>query len=179
MNIKKRTDIIICTLTYQDIESIVTHFQANEWPKPASLFEGYLHEQIQNERTVWIAYLDKKPVGYVTLKWLSEYEPFKIQKIPEINDLNVLPSFRKMGIGSQLLERAEQQAATQSETIGIGVGLYGGPDGGYGPAQILYIKSGYLPNGLGISYQDKILEYGQSAILDDDLVLWFTKKLIP
>lgn len=45
-------------------------------------------------------------------------------------DLNVLPDFRKMGIASLLLDTAEKQAATKSQIIGIGVGLYAGPDGG-------------------------------------------------
>lgn len=52
-------------------------------------------------------------------------------------DLNVLPRFRKMGIGSLLLDIAEKEAATKSDVVGIGVGLYAGEDGGYGSAQRL------------------------------------------
>ena len=77
-------------------------------------------------------------------------------------DLNVLPHYRKMGVGSLLLDCAEKEAATKSQIIGIGVGLYAGEDGGYGAAQRLY----YKPTVLGNNYP-----------LDDDLVLWFTKKL--
>lgn len=51
-------------------------------------------------------------------------------------DLRVLPGFRNFGIGS-LLGIAEKEAPTKSETIGIGVGLYAGEDGGYGAAQRL------------------------------------------
>lgn len=83
--------------------------------------------------------------GYVTLKWQSQYPSFKAENIPEIMDLNVLPAFRKMGIGSLLLDRAEKEAATRSKVVGIGVGLYAGADGGYGPAQRLYVKRGYIP----------------------------------
>lgn len=39
------------------------------------------------------------------------------------------------------------EAATKSAAIGIGVGLYAGEDGGYGAAQRLYVKRGYIPDG--------------------------------
>ena len=169
--------ISIHPLSEADIPNLVTDFAAHNWPKPQSLFNEYLKEQQNNKRLIWVAYTDQQVAGYITLKWESQYEPFHKDHIPEIMDLNVLPPFRKIGIGSKLLEVAENEAATKGDTIGIGVGLYNAPDGGYGPAQKLYIRHGYLPNGLGLSYQYKILEYGDKAILDDDLVLWFTKKL--
>ncbi len=59
-------------------------------------------------------------------------------------DLNVLPNFRQLRIGSTLLQIAEENAVSQSDVVGIGVGLYGDPDGGYIQAQRLYIVS-YLP----------------------------------
>ena len=85
-------------------------------------------------------------------------------------DLNILPSFRKMGIGFLLF-------AIRSDTIGIGVGPYAGEDGGYGSAQRLYIKRGYIPDGKGVTYNYESTIPGNSYPLDDDLVLWFTKRL--
>lgn len=82
-----------------------------------------------------------------------------------------------MGIGSLLLDTAEKEAATKSQIIGIGVGLYAGPDGGYGAAQRLYIKRGYIPDGKGLTYNYEPTIPGNSYLLDDELVLWFTKKL--
>ena len=109
----------------------------------------------------------------MTLKWHSAYQPFQKQHIPEIMDLNVLPPFRHKGIASQLLNLAEHEASQQSNIVGIGVGLYAD----YGNAQKLYIARGYQPNGLGITYDYKPIEPGKMVCLDDDLVLWFTKKL--
>lgn len=76
--------------------------------------------------------------------------------VPEVMDLNVLPSFRKMGIG---------------------VGLYAGEDGGYGEAQRLYIKRGYIPDGKGVTYNYQPAIPGNSYPLDDGLVLMCRKKL--
>jgi GNAT superfamily N-acetyltransferase len=124
-----------------------------------------------------VANVHNQFAGYVTLKWQSQYPSFKAENIPEIMDLNVLPAFRKMGIGSLLLDRAEKEAATRSKVVGIGVGLYAGADGGYGPAQRLYVKRGYIPDGKGVTYNYEPTILGNSYPLDDELVLFFTKKL--
>ncbi|WP_371218699.1 GNAT family N-acetyltransferase [Orientia tsutsugamushi] len=77
-----------------------------------------------------MAHVYEQFAGYITLKWQSQYPSFKAQRIPEIMDLNVLPVYRKMGIGSLLLDTAEKEAVTRREIVGIGFGLYAGADGG-------------------------------------------------
>lgn len=152
-------------------------FNQISWNKPPSLFEEYLKEQEACDRLVWVAYVQDEFAGYVTLKWRSSYPFFKEQNIPEIMDLNVMPSFKKMGIGSMLLDIAEKEAATKSEVVGIGVGLYAGADGGYGAAQKLYVKRGYITYGQVVTYNYKPTIPGNSYQLDDYLVLWFTKNV--
>ena len=87
-------------------------------------------------------------------------------------------NYRKKGIASELISIAEKEAKQIGNTIGLGVGLYGGIDDGYGAAQKLYIKLGYKPDGLGITYNEKRVSYGQQVVLDDNLILWFTKYLV-
>ena len=164
-------------LAEEDIVAISEAFNQIGWNKPLSLFEGYLKEAGLSKRLIWVAYVRNEFAGYVTLKWQSCYPFFKEQNIPEIMDLNVLPSSRKMGIGSHLLEIAEKEAVTKSKVVGIGVGLYAGDDGGYGAAQRLYVKRGYIPDGKGVTYNYQNTIAGNSYPLDDALVLWFTKKL--
>ncbi|KTD73429.1 GNAT family N-acetyltransferase [Legionella tucsonensis] len=172
-----KIEVSIKALELSDIPILVDAFQKANWHKPASLFEVYYQEQQHAERVVWLAYVQDQIAGYVTLKWISYYESFARQKIPEIMDLNVLPVFRKLGIGSALLTAAEEKASSQHDRVGIGVGLYGGPDEGYGQAQRLYVNRGYIPDGLGISYGYKPTIPGETYPLDDDLILWFTKNL--
>lgn len=167
----------IRSLTEGDIKAIVSSFHQIGWNKPASLFKEYLKEQEAGERIVWVAHFKGEFAGYVTLKWQSQYPSFKAQNIPEIVDLNVLPAYRKIGVGSLLLDTAEKEAATKSQIIGIGVGLYAGEDGGYGSAQRLYVKRGYIPDGKGVTYNYEPTIPGNSYPLDDDLALWFTKRL--
>lgn len=47
----------------------------------------------------------------------------------------------------------------------------------YGNTQRLYVHLGYVPDGLGLYYKDKQLNYSDMAKVDDDLVLYSTKKL--
>lgn len=58
--------------------------------------------------------------------------------------------------------------------IGLAVGLYAD----YGPAQKLYFKLGYIPDGFGITYEYAQVIPGQSYCVDDSLLLWLTKSLI-
>ena len=164
--------ITLSPLREKDIPIIVDSFAKAFWPKPASTFEQYFKEQNQNERCVWLAYLGHELAGYVTLTWKSSYEPFRILGIPEIMDLNVLPAFRKQGIGSLLIASAEEEAFKEHDTVGIGVGLYAD----YGQAIKIYVDRGYKPDGRGVTYNYQLVEPGHDACVDDDLILWFSKK---
>lgn len=157
----------------KDIPFLVNEFARYHCNKPRSTFDLYWQEQNTNQRFMWVALHKGQFAGYVTLKWISDYQSFKDQHIPEIMDLNVLSPYRNKGIGTRLLEVAEQLAATQSQVVGLGVGLYND----YGNAQKLYIKKGYIPDGYGVTYKYQPVIPGDSAPVDDDLVLWFTKDI--
>jgi GNAT superfamily N-acetyltransferase len=158
-------------LAAHDVDAISAAFAA--WPKPRGLYEDYLAEQGDGRRVVLVAWRDADVCGYATVVWHPGYPPFREQGIPEIQDLNVLPEFRRRGIASRLLDVAEELVATRSPVVGIGVGLYAD----YGPAQRLYAKRGYVPDGHGASYRNRMLRGGEAVVADDDLVLHLTKRL--
>lgn len=165
------SNIEITIFEESNIVNLVDVFAKANWPKPVSLFKQYLEEQKAGERRVWLAYLDKQIAGYCTLSFKSKYKPFADSNIPEIMDLNVLPKFRNLGVGSALLDIAE--ASVTQGLVGIGVGLYED----YGNAQKLYIKRGYIPDGKGVSYNYEIVAPGNNYPVDDDLVLWLIKNI--
>jgi GNAT superfamily N-acetyltransferase len=156
-----------------DVPVLVTDFEAVSWPKPRGQFERYLAEQSEGARTVLVARSEQNLCGYGTILWRSDYPPFRDQRIAEINDLNVLPRFRRQGVASRLLEEAERRVAERFDVVGIGVGLYAD----YGPAQRLYIKRGYVPDGRGIAWRNQVVQGGQLVVADDDLVLYLTRQL--
>jgi GNAT superfamily N-acetyltransferase len=150
-------------------------FDAIGWHKPAAQYLRYLDEQTADQRPVLVARVDGVFAGYVTVVWEPGYEAFREAKIPEIQDFNVLPRFRRQGIGSALMDAAEALIATRSATAGIGVGLY--PD--YGPAQRLYVLRGYVPDGRGIASETVPVKPGQVVRVDDELALYFTREVRP
>lgn len=165
--------ILIRRLFSSDCRTIAEAFRQQGWNKPQEQFQNYLMEQNQGEREVLIAEFDNEFAGYLTILRQSKYPPFKEKNIPEINDFNVLIKFRGRGIGTALMDAAENLAAKKSETVGIGVGL----TADYGAAQRLYVKRGYIPDGQGISQNGKFLKYGDRITIDDGLTLWLTKNL--
>jgi len=156
----------------KDIDEIVEAFKKIDWHKPRKTYEAYIHEQIQNILVIFVARINGTFCGYVTLKWQTTHQPFSRNNIPEISDLNVLSQYRKMGIGTKLIQACEEIAKKHAYTeIGIGVGM----TSDYGSAQRLYVHLGYVPDGLGLYYKDKQLKYSDIAKVDDDLVLYSKK----
>lgn len=165
--------LTILPLEPADITPIAAAFAELGWDKPASQYEKYLSEQETGQRVVLVAFLDGEFAGYVTIVWRSHYPAFAIQDIPEIVDFNVLPQFRRQGIGAALMDEAERQVAARSAVVGLGVGM----TTDYGSAQRMYAKRGYIPDGRGLHSRGQPVQYGQSVPVDDDLVLYFTKSL--
>ncbi|MEM8488244.1 MAG: GNAT family N-acetyltransferase [Bacteroidota bacterium] len=159
--------------TPTDASWMAAGFLGMGWAKPDGYFEARLLEQASDALVVLVARVGEAYAGHGLVRWESSYEPFAVAGIPEIQDLNVLPGYRNRGIGTQLLDAAESSIATRSPLAGIGVGLYAD----YGAAQRLYAGRGYLPDGCGISYDNKPVIKGEQYPVDDSMVLHFIKKL--
>lgn len=113
------------------------------------------------------------PAGYINVYWNPLTGAFANMNIPEIVDFGVLEKYRCHGIGSLLMDVAEKIAKSRSDTVCLGVGLHSG----YGSAQRIYVKRGYVPDGTGVWYQDQIcVPYG-NCCNSDDLVLYLSKTL--
>jgi GNAT superfamily N-acetyltransferase len=166
--------IRIHPLTAADIDVIPPAFLAVGRPgKPAAMYRNYLHEQDSGTREVPVATVDGTFAGYLTVRWISGYPPFRDAGIPEIQDFNVLPAYRRRGVGSALMDAAEAAIATRSPVAGIGVGLYAA----YGPAQRLYARRGYVPDGRGAVYGGVPVAPGAAVPVDDEFVLMMTRHL--
>lgn len=162
---------ILRPLQEADIALIAAAFAAIGWNKPAAQYARYLAEQEQGTRDVLTAWQNDRFAGYLTIVWQSDYSPFCEAGIPEIRDFNVLPEFRRQGIGTALMDAAEIRIFECAPIVGIGVGM----TQDYGAAQRMYVQRGYVPDGRGLMYHEKPIAYGVPVLVDDDLVLFFTK----
>ncbi|OGO37202.1 MAG: hypothetical protein A2147_01445 [Chloroflexi bacterium RBG_16_57_8] len=165
-------DIVIRVLEAGDTVAIDAAFTGIGWRSRRLQIEGYLREQESGERVGLVAYSVEQFAGYVTVNWKPVYSPFAERGIPLIQDLNVLPPFRRRHIASRLVDEAERRIFDRSPTAGIGVGLYSD----YGPAQRMYVLRGYVPDGRGLTYNDQPVAPGHEVRVDDDLILFFTKE---
>jgi GNAT superfamily N-acetyltransferase len=166
-------NIEIRDMRIDDCQRISEAFQLQGWNKPEALYHQYFDDIQERNRDVIIAESNNEFAGYVTILWTSDYPLFKEKNIPEIVDLNVLIKFRNQGIATLLIKEAENRISKVSDVAGIGVGLT--PD--YGIAQKLYVQQGYIPDGKGIWAKGRYLNYGTEIMIDDDVVLYFTKKV--
>ena len=112
-------------------------------------------------------------VGYINVYPDAQWGPFGGRGLPEIVDFGVLEKYRRRGIGSLLMDTAEAIAARYADTVYLGVGLHSG----YGSAQRMYVKRGYLPDGSGVWYRNQVCPQYTPCCNDDDLVLYMSKKL--
>jgi GNAT superfamily N-acetyltransferase len=167
------TEARIRSLQPSDANVIAAAFTDIGWHKPASQFLLYLAEQATGRRVVLVATVRGAFAGYVTLVWEPGYTYFRERAIPEVQDLNVLPAYRRGGVATQLVGCAERIAAHRAGTIGIGVGLHPG----YNAAQRMYVLRGYVPDAQGVAYDGRYVAEGEQVVFDDHLVLYFTKTL--
>jgi GNAT superfamily N-acetyltransferase len=156
-----------------DAEIISSAFRAAGQNASESKYRNYLEEQDEGKRVVIVAFIDEEFAGYGNVIWSSRYNSFRKKGIPEISDLYVLPKYRRKGVATAIMDHAELLISQRSDHAGIGFGLYAD----YGPAQSMYVRRGYIPDGFGATYEWTPVSGGQSVRVDDELVLWLMKKI--
>lgn len=155
-----------------DIKELSRGFISQGWPSREEILTRYFKEQESGEREVLIADLTSAVAGYITILPDAKQGPFA-GMAPELSDFNVFEPFQNQGIGNLLMEEAENRVKLFSDKVTLGVGLHSG----YGPAQRLYIKRGYIPDGTGVWYQNH--QPAMNAVCEDigELVLYMSKNL--
>ena len=155
-----------------DIKELSRGFISQGWPSREEILTRYFKEQESGEREVLVAEVEGALAGYITILPCAKQGPFA-EIYPELSDFNVFEPFQNQGIGNLLLEEAEKQVRLISDKVTLGVGLHSG----YGPAQRLYIKRGYIPDGTGVWYQNH--QPAMNAVCEDigELVLYLSKNL--
>ena len=159
-----RVGLIIRRMEHDDAARLQEGFAAMGWSKPAGYFESCSEAQDSGHMEVWIAEVESQYAGHLKLAWHSGSAQ---NETPEIQDLAVLPEYRRRGIAGALLDRAEVSAFERSDIVRIAVGLHPG----YNAAQRLYVLRGYVPDGRGVTYRNQPVAEGAKVRMDDDLVL--------
>ena len=102
-------EITVCSLRYEDAKTIAEKEVAQGWIHASP--EKYL-QRLQDQQSGKAAALAAEycgqVAGYISVYFQPEQGAFAHQGIPEIVDFGVLEKFRRRGIGSKLMDVAEQ-----------------------------------------------------------------------
>ncbi len=170
----KDEKLVIRNMEDADAQVFTDEETAQGWNADISKYRTRIKDQAEKKCVALTAEYDGYPAGYINVYLKCEGGPFAETGWPEIVDFGVLQRFRRRGIGTRLMDVAEQIAARYADTVWLGVGLHNG----YGSAQRMYAKRGYIPDGSGVWYHDKpCTPYDTIYTNDDDMVLFLSKKL--
>ena len=166
------TTCLIRKMQTSDVKELSQGFINQGWPGREEILARYFLEQESGEREVLVAEVGGDLAGYITILPCAKQGPFA-EIYPGLSDFNVFEPFQNQGIGNLLMEEAEKRVKLTSDKVTLGVGLHSG----YGPAQRLYIKRGYIPDGTGVWYQNH--QPAMNAVCEDigELVLYLSKNL--
>lgn len=156
-----------------DAQIITDEETAQGWSADVGKYESRLQHQSEGKAISLVAEYHGNVAGYINIYPDSEWGAFAGRGYPELVDFGVLEKYRRNGIGSKLMDIAEQIASEYADIVYLGVGMHAG----YGSAQRMYVKRGYIPDGSGVWYGDEVCEQNADCRNDDDLVLYLSKKL--
>lgn len=166
------SNITVRDLTENDAKVFTECERAQGWQSDESKLRKRLEDKAAGRAICLAADWCGEPAGYVSVYSNCEHGAFA-GRLPMIVDFAVLEKFRRRGVGGKLMDVAEEIAERFADEVGLGVGL----NSGYGSAQRMYVKRGYVPDGSGVWYRDKVCGEYESCCNDDDLVLYLSKKL--
>lgn len=173
MDYYKDEKMRIRDLEEPDAQAIAAAERAQGWDASEDKYYLRMKDAKAGRAFALVCEYGGRAAGYINVYLQCAGGPFLGMGLPEIVDFGVLEKYRRHGIGTKLMDAAEEIAGRYSDTVCLGVGLHQG----YGSAQRMYVKRGYIPDGSGVWYGGKICEPYSACCNDDDLVLYFSKKL--
>lgn len=127
-----------------------------------------LDQQTEDGSTYLIAWEDDQPVGHAHIAWSGTH-----LKLPEIQDVYVLPDHRRRGIATQLVDASEAEARARGWTsISLSVSQEGNA-----AARLLYEKLGYVDAGIDPVRVSGVIMLRGRPFEVDDMLVYLTKAL--
>ncbi len=167
-------ELVIRDMEEADAQSFYDEYTAQGWHPEVEYYLMRMKDHAAGKCIALTAVYHGQPAGCVYVYLTAHEGPFNGKGWPIIVDFSVLQKCQRKGIGSRLMDVAEQIAAQHADTVCLGVGLCRE----YGSAQRMYARRGYIPDGSGVWYQDKqCVQYETVCTVDDDLVLYLSKQL--
>ena len=166
------SNIEIRKMTYDDIP-LICKADNDESEGNITYLKNQLANQDKQECSALIALYNGKAAGYVFLYYKCRWGGLANCDIPSVVDLIVFEKYRRNKIATVLMDAAEDIAKKYCNKIYLDVCL----NAEHGPAQRLYTKRGYIPDGKGVYYDGKVCETDADCKNNDELTLCLIKNL--
>ncbi len=166
------SNLMIRKMSYDDIPAVCAA-DGDESEKNIAYLKRQLENQEKQECTAFLALYDGGVAGYVFLYYRCRWGGLAGSDIPGVVDLIVFEKYRRKKIATVLMDAAEGIAKRYCDKVYLDVCL----NSDYGPAQRFYIKRGYIPDGKGVYYEEKVCETNAVCKNDDELSLCLIKEL--
>ena len=166
------TNIVVRIMDYDDIP-LICKADKDESESNIIYLKNQLDNQKKQECSALLALYNGEIAGYVFLYYKCRWGGLANCDLPCVIDLIVFEKYRKNRIATALMDTAEIIAKNYSNKVYLDVCL----NSEYGPAQRLYVKRGYVPDGNGVYYEEKICETNAICKNDDELTLCLVKEL--
>jgi GNAT superfamily N-acetyltransferase len=127
-----------------------------------------LSERIDEESTYLVAWDDRQPVGHAHIAWTGTH-----LGVPEIQDVFVLPEWRRQGIASQLALAAEDEARARGwDCISLSASQEGND-----AARRLYAKLGFVDAPVNPVRVSGVITIRGEPVEVDDTLVYLMKRL--
>jgi len=173
MTIVQNDRVLIRTMQDSDPQALFEAVKREGWHADLDCDRMRLQDHRSGKCTALMAEVDGVLAGHIYVYRHAIDGPEAYRALPEIVDFGVFPPFRHQGVGTTLMDAVEGIAAGWAEEVCLGVGLHSG----YGSAQRMYVKRGYIPDGSGAWYRGQVCGEYEPCCNDDDLVLYLSKRL--
>ena len=113
----KSDELMIRNMEEEDGPVFVEEFTAQGWHPDQAVYRRRLEDQAEGKCIALTAVCQGHPAGSVYVYLTAKEGPFKGKGWPIIVDFNVLKKFQRKGIGSKLMDIAEQIAGQYADTV--------------------------------------------------------------
>jgi GNAT superfamily N-acetyltransferase len=160
-------DLQIRQVTREELPAIIDWFATSYYDNRKDA-EAHFADHIDGQGATFIARCGQEVAGYITIALKA-----RSKDMPCIVNFVVFEPYRRLGLGSRLMDTAEAYLAQGADKVVLWVPIIGR----YGPAQRLYAKRGYIPDGDGVVKHGVPVKEGETHRIDEDLLLCLVKDL--
>jgi len=162
-----KCDFEIHQVTRDELPAVIDWFATSYYDNRKDA-EAHFADHSNDQGATFVARCGQEIAGYITVARKA-----RIKDMPCIANFVVFEPYRRLGLGSRLMDIAEAYLAQGADKVVLWVPIIGR----YGPAQRLYAKRGYIPDGDGVVKHGIPVKEGEMHRIDEDLLLCLVKDL--